>query len=86
MRNSIVLKIRFQSRVLPEPKWRIDRKRINVRQEVASLIHHVDCFFAVRNTDMHVQSENEIGPRDLLHVFHDRGVAFINRDRLVHPV
>ena len=51
-----------------------------MRQEVASLIHHVDGLFAIGNSHMHVQAEDKIGARDLLHVSDNGGVALAHRD------
>ena len=55
-------------------------------QEIARLIHDIDSFLAVRNAHVHVQTEDEIGARNLLHVFDDGGVSLIRRDELVHPM
>ena len=63
--------ITFQPGVLPDPKRRVDRERINVRQKIARLIHHVDGRLAIGNADMNVQSENQIRAREQLHVFDD---------------
>src|SRR4051794_38983452 len=61
--------IAFEARIAPDPEWRIAGERIDVRQEIARLVHDVDRHFAIRNSDMDVQPEDEIGPRHLLHVF-----------------
>ena len=57
-----------------------------MRQEIARLVHDIDSFLAVGNSDVHVQSEDEVRARDLLHVFDDGGVALVHRDQLVHPM
>src|SRR5438477_254276 len=67
--------IALQSCVLANPKRRIDRERINVREKIARLIHHVNRRFAIGNTNVHVQSENKIRARELLHVLDDFLVA-----------
>jgi hypothetical protein len=56
------------------------------RAESSALVHDIDGFFPVRNTCVHVQSENEIGARDLLHVLDDGGVALIGGNEQVHPM
>jgi hypothetical protein len=33
-----------------------------------------------------MQSENQVCPRNLLHIFDDGGVALIHRDELIHPM
>ena len=55
-------------------------------QEITRLVHEVDPFFAIGNSDMNMQAEDEIGPRDLLHVLHDRRVAFVGGDQLIVPM
>jgi hypothetical protein len=50
------------------------------------MVHDIDRFFAIRDADVNVESENEIGARDLLHVFDDVRVALVRRDQLVHPM
>src|SRR5207302_8465300 len=50
--------ITLESGVLPNPKRGVDRERINVRQKISDLVHHVDCRVATWNSHMHVQSEN----------------------------
>ena len=53
--------ITFETGVAPDPERRIDRERINVRQKIARLIHHLNGRVAVGDSDMHMQSENQIG-------------------------
>ncbi len=57
-----------------------------MRQEITGLIHDVDRLFAVRNSDMNVQTKCQTDPRNLLHVIYDRGVSLVNRDQLIHPM
>ena len=57
-----------------------------MRQEIARLIHEVDPFFAVGDSDMHMQAEDEIHPRDMLQVLHDRRVALVGGDQLIVPM
>ena len=80
------LAIRFEASVLAQPKRRIDGERVNVRKEIARLIHDVDRFFAIGNSDVDVQAENEIHACDLLHVLHDSRVALVGGYQLLHPV
>ena len=42
--------------------------------------------FAIRNADMHVQSENQVRARQQLHVFHDFLIALAFGDELIVPV
>ena len=57
-----------------------------MREEIARLVHDVDGRLAIRNSHVHVQSEDQVRPRDLLHVFHDLLVALAFRDELIAPV
>ena len=57
-----------------------------MRQKVARLIHNIYRFFAIRDSYVNVQTENEINPRDLLHIFDDGLVALVNGDQLIHPM
>src|ERR1039457_2663422 len=57
-----------------------------MRKEVAGLIHDVDGRFAIGNTDVHVQSENEVRAREQLHVFHDFLVTLAFGDELIVPM
>ena len=57
-----------------------------MRQEIARLVHDVDCYFAIGNSDVHVQSEDEIGARQLLHVFDYFLVAFALGNELIAPM
>jgi len=42
-----------------------------MRQKIARLVHHVDGHFTICYSDMHVQSEDEVGACELLHVLDD---------------
>ena len=42
-----------------------------MRQKIARLIHDVDRGLAVRNPDVDVQPEDQIGPGEQLHVLDD---------------
>ena len=42
--------------------------------------------FAIRNSDVHVQSENQVRAREQLHVFHDFLVTFAFGDELIVPM
>src|SRR6266498_2180588 len=57
-----------------------------MRQEIPGLIHNIDTLFAIRDSHVHMQSEDQIYPRNLLHILDDGGVALIHRDELIHPV
>ena len=70
----------------PTQNGRIRRQRVDVRQKIARLIHDVDRHFAIRNSHVHVQAEDQIGARHLLHVLHDRLVALAFRDALIVPM
>ena len=60
--------VTFQTGVASDPKRRVHRERIDVRQKIARLIHHVNGRIAIRNADVNVQSENQIRTREQLHV------------------
>src|SRR5439155_22996133 len=78
--------ITFQSSILSDPKRRVDRERINVREEIAGLIHHVNRCLAIWNSDMDVQSENQIRASERLHVFQNLGVTLAFGDELIAPM
>ena len=46
----------------------------------------MDGRFAIGNADVHVQAENQIRARELLHVLHDFLVTFAFGDELIAPV
>src|SRR5436309_522298 len=78
--------VAFQSSILSDPKRRVDRESVNVRQEIAGLIHHVDRRLAIRNSHVDVQSENEIRARERLHIFQYLLVTLTFGDELVAPM
>src|SRR5437764_13128401 len=78
--------ITFQARVLADPERRIDRERVNVREKIARLIHDVNGALPIRNADMHVQSEDEIGARELLHILDDLLISLALSNELIAPV
>ena len=78
--------ITFQSGIVPNPKRRVNRERVNVRQEVPRLIHHVDGGFAIGNPHMHMQPEDEISPGQQLHVAHNFLITLARRNELVAPM
>ena len=78
--------VTFQSGVAADPKRRIDRERVDVRQKITRLIHDVNGRFAIGNADVHVQSEDEIRAREQLHVFDDLLIALAFGDELVVPM
>ncbi len=55
-------------------------------QEIARPVHQLDRGLAVLHADMHVESENEIGARHHLQVFHNHAVAVVRIDLLVPPL
>ena len=57
-----------------------------MREEITRLVHDIDSLLAVGNCHMHVQTKNETRACNLLHVFNDCCVAFVNGDELIHPV
>src|SRR6266542_613246 len=78
--------ITFQARVLADPERRVGRERVNVREKIARLIHHVNGALPIRNADMHMQSEDEIGARELLHVLDDLLISLALSNELIAPV
>src|SRR5256714_5031447 len=60
--------ITFQAGVLSHPKRRVHRERVDVRQKITRLVHHVDRGFAAWDSDMDMQAEDQVGPREPLHV------------------
>ena len=76
--------IRFQPRVHAQPEGRIGRKRQDVRQKIARVVHQLDRGLAVFHADVHVQAEDQVGPRHQLQVFDDVLVAVVSVD-LLHP-
>src|SRR5437016_13201798 len=78
--------IAFQSGVVSHPEGRVSRERVNVRQEIARLIHDVDGSFAIRNSHMHMQTEDEISPGQQLHVADNFLITLALSDELVAPM
>src|SRR5450432_114412 len=78
--------ITFEARVASDPEGRVGRERVNVWQKISRLVHDVNRSLAMRNADMHMQTKNEIGPRDLLHVFDDFLVTLAFGDELIVPM
>ena len=50
------------------------------------MIHHVDRRLAILNSDVHVQPENQIGPRHQLHILNNILVALVGMNLLRPPV
>jgi hypothetical protein len=42
-----------------------------MREKITHLIHDLDRDVALGDADVNMQTEDKIGPRHLLHVFHD---------------
>jgi hypothetical protein len=78
--------IAFQSSIVADPERRIDRKRVNVRQKIARLIHHVDGNVAIWNADVNMQSENQVRPGQQLHVLYNLLITLAFSDELVAPM
>src|SRR6266702_1446658 len=57
-----------------------------MREEITRLVHDVDSLLAIGNSHMYVQTKDQIGSGDLLHVFDNCRVALVHRDELVHPM
>src|SRR5947209_8993466 len=55
-------------------------------KKITRLIHNIDPFLAIGNPHVYMQTKDEIGTGDLLHVFDNCRVALIHRDELIHPV
>src|SRR5690349_8122927 len=68
--------ITLETRVTSDPEGRAGRDRIKMWEKIAHLVHHMDGDAAVRNSHMNVQAKDQVGSRDLLHVFDNLGVAF----------
>src|SRR2546423_2225472 len=78
--------ITFQSGIASDPKRGIDRQRVNVRQKIAGLIHHMNGGFTVWNSDVDVQSENQVRARERLHIANNFLIALALGDELVAPM
>src|SRR5947207_14265804 len=52
--------VTLQAGILTDPKRRIDRERVNVRQKIAGLIHDVNRRVAVRNSNMAMHTETDV--------------------------
>ena len=76
--------IRFQPRVHAQPERGVGRKRQDVRQKIAGVIHQLDRGLAVFHADVHVQAENQVGPRHQLQVFDNVLVTDV-LGNLLHP-
>lgn len=57
-----------------------------MREEIARLIHDVNGHFTICNSDMDVQSEDEIGACELLHVLDYLLIALALSNELIAPV
>ena len=57
-----------------------------MRQEVARAVHQLDGGLAIFHADVDVQSENQVGARHHLQVFHDDAVAVVGIDLLLAPL
>ena len=77
--------VRLQPGVASHPERRARRKRQQVRQEVAHLVHQIDHDRPIGHADVHVQAEDQQRPRQLLQFLDDVVVADAGRDDLVFP-
>ena len=57
-----------------------------MREKIAGLIHDVNGAVAIRNADVHVQSEDEIGASELLHVLDNFLISLALSNELIAPV
>src|ERR1039458_7595010 len=78
--------VRFKPGIHTHPEGRVRRQRQDMRQEVPHGIHDVDGGIAVLNADVDVQSENQVGARDELHVLDHLRIAFVGINLLQLPV
>src|SRR5437899_6025289 len=76
--------ITFQAGVLADPERRVGRERVNVREKIARLIPDVNRTWPIRNADVHVQTADEIGACELLHVLADLLLSLVLSTRLIH--
>ena len=70
----------------PSQKGEFTESAYRCGQEVARLVHDIYGLLAIGNSHVHVQAENEIATRDLLHVLHNCCVALVGGNELVHPM
>ena len=78
--------VRLQPGIEADPEGRVGRKREQVRQKVAHLVHQVNGRFAVLDADVHVQAEDQVRARHQLHVLDDLQVALVGINVLHAPV
>ena len=52
-----VVPVSLESGVLAEPERRVNRQGVNVRQKITRLIHELNGFFAIGNSDVHMQTQ-----------------------------
>src|SRR5262249_6969586 len=57
-----------------------------MREEVPRLIHNVDSLLTIGDSHVHVQTKNETCARNLLRVFDNGCIAFMDRYELIHPM
>ncbi len=57
-----------------------------MRQKIAGVVHQLDRGLAVLHANVHVQAENQVGPRHQLQIFDNVLVADVLRDLLHAPV
>ena len=57
-----------------------------MRQEIARAVHQLDRRLAIFHADVDVESEDQVGARHHLEVFHDHAVAVVRVDLLVSPL
>ena len=57
-----------------------------MRQEVAHGIHNLNTFIAALNTNVYVQTKNQVGAGHVAHLVDEPVIAFVGRDELTLPV
>ena len=78
--------VALQASIVTDPKRRVDRERVNVRQKIARLIHYVDGDIAIWNANVHVQSKNEVRAGEQLHILYNLLIALAFSDELIVPM
>ena len=78
--------VAFVAGLHAEPEGGVGGEREDVREEVSDGVHDADGGFAVLDTDVDVEAEDEVGAGHELEVFDDLGVAGVRVDLLDAPV
>src|SRR5579883_3548684 len=75
-----------EPRVHTQPERRITRKRKDMRQEIARGVHEMNRRFLIFYANVHVQSEDQIGPRYHLQILDDDLIPLVRINILLAPV